>query len=130
MEGLVSWVALFGAGGTIIALITFWLNRGRAEVEGLAEAKLAREEAKGAHSVATTALAKVELLTAQLNEARLEFAREYVNHKDLAASETRLATAIDGLKTEFRGLNERLDRMLEYMISHGTESCANFKTRP
>jgi hypothetical protein len=106
MQDVLTWGALIGAGGAIIAIITFWMNRGKAEAEALAKAE-------GAHSIALSALTKTELLSTQLNESRLEFARDYVNHKDLAAAEARSADLMNGVRSELRGMNDRLDRVIE-----------------
>ena len=73
------------------------MNRGRAEAE---------------------ACAKAELVAGQLADARIEFARDYASHKDLAAAEMRYATALDSLRTELRGMNERLDRIIEKFAQH------------
>ena len=51
MQDILSWGALIGAGGSIIAIITFWMNRGKAEANALAKAE-------AAHSVAVAATAK------------------------------------------------------------------------
>jgi len=77
---------------SLVAIVTFWMNRGKAEAD---------------------ALTKVEIVSAQLAETRIEFARDYASHKDLAAAEVRYAAALDSLRTELRGMNERLDRIIE-----------------
>lgn len=99
-------IALAGACASIIAIVTFWMNRGKAEAESLAKAE-------GAHSISLAALAKVDLLSVQLSEARIEFARDYASHADLAAADVRYAAALDSLRTELRGMNQRLDRILD-----------------
>src|SRR6266403_1010010 len=101
MQEILTWGALIGAGGSVIAIITFWMNRGKAEADTLAKAETASQ-------MAAAALARSELVSSQLAEARIEFARDYASHKDLAAAEMRFATALDSLRTELRGMNERL----------------------
>lgn len=110
MNDVLTWGALIAAGGSIVAIITFWLNRGKAEAETAAKAD-------SAHQMATVALAKAEFVGLQLNDTRLEFVRDYATHKDLTDSETRYATAIDGLRVELRGMNDRLDRIIEGFIN-------------
>ena len=85
--------------------------RGKAEADALTRAD-------GAHCVAAAALAKVDLVAAQLAEARIEFARDYASHKDLAAAELRYAAALDSLRSELRGMNERLDRIIDRFSQH------------
>jgi hypothetical protein len=87
MQDLLTWGALIAASGSIIAIITFWMNRGKAEAE-------ASTKADAAAARATAALAKAELVSAQLAEARIEFARDYASHKDLGAAEMRYAAAL------------------------------------
>lgn len=106
MPDVLTWGVLIAAGGSIIAIVTFWMNRGKAEAEASAKAD-------AAVGTANVALAKAELVSRQLAEARIEFARDYASHKDLAAAEMRYATALDSLRTELRGMNERLDRIIE-----------------
>jgi hypothetical protein len=104
--GLLTWGALIAASGSLVAIVTFWMNRGKAEADALAKAD-------AASATAHAALAKAEAVSAGLAEARIEFARDYASHKDLAAAEVRYAAALDSLRTELRGLNERLDRIIE-----------------
>lgn len=111
MTDALSWGALIAASGAIVTIISFWINRGRAEAEALALAKNASDNA-------LAALAKTSLLSEQLAEARIEFARDYASHKDLAAAEVRFANALDNLRTELRGMNDRLDRMIENFKPH------------
>jgi hypothetical protein len=106
MQDILTWGALVAAGGSLIAIITFWMNRGKAEAEACAKA----DAASGA---AHAALAKADQVASELVDARIAFASEYARQRDLVASETRFATAFDGLRTELRGTNDRLDRILE-----------------
>lgn len=110
MTEMLSWVALLGSGGSLAATVTFWFSRGKAEAEAAAKAD-------GAAATASAALARAELVSAQLAEARVEYARDYASHKDLAAAEMRFAAALDSLKTELRGMNGRLDRIIENFTS-------------
>jgi hypothetical protein len=99
------------ASGSLVAIVTFWMNRGKAEADALAKAD-------AANATAHAALAKAEAVSAGLAEARIEFARDYASHKDLAAAEVRYAAALDSLRTELRGMNERLDRIIERFTQH------------
>jgi len=106
MQDVLTWGALIAAGGSLAAIGTFWMNRGKAEADALARADAAT-------ATANVALAKAEIVAGQLAEARIEFARDYASHKDLAAAEVRYAASLDSLRTELRGMNERLDRIIE-----------------
>jgi signal transduction protein with GAF and PtsI domain len=111
MQDILTWGALIAAGGSIIAIITFWMNRGRAEAEACAKAAAAA-------TTAGVALSKAEHASVLLAETRIEFARDYASHKDLSASEMRFAGAVDSMRTELRGMNERLDRIIEKFVQH------------
>jgi hypothetical protein len=111
MQDVLTWGALIAASGSLVAIITFWMNRGKAEAEAAAKADAAAATAR-------TALAKAELVAEQLADARIEFARDYASHKDLAAADMRYANALDSLRTELRGVNERLDRIIERFTLH------------
>ncbi len=113
MQDVLTWGALIAASGSLVAIVTFWMNRGKAEAEASAKADAAT-------SAATAALAKAELVSGQLADARIEFARDYASHKDLAAADMRYAAALDSLRTELRGMNERLDRIIEKFAQHST----------
>ena len=111
MQDVLTWGALIAASGSLVAIVTFWMNRGKAEAESAAKADAAA-------AAATAALAKADLVASQLAETRIEFVRDYASHKDLAAAEVRYATALDSLRTELRGMNERLDRIIEKFAQH------------
>lgn len=113
MQDVLSLGALAGSIGSIIAVVTYWMNRGKAEAETRAAATAAQATATSAQGLAQTAIARAELVTAQLSEARIEFARDYASHKDLAAAENRSAATMDAIRTELRGMNDRLDRVID-----------------
>ena len=103
------WVALagvLGAAGSLVVVITFWINRGKAEGEMHAKVNAAQSEL-------AVVSAKVDLVSSQLAEARIDFATNYATHKDLAAAEVCYATALEGLRGELRGMNDRLDRIID-----------------
>ena len=113
----VPWAALVAAIGALIAVITFWFQRGK-EIGQLEERLTARRDdvdAKMANlqSVGISALGKAEMAMAQMSEMRVEIAREYVSHRDLVAAEARSASALSEVRGELRGMNDRLDRIIE-----------------
>ena len=105
-----------GDGAAVLRCLTEEDTRANVELSNAeaAAAKRARElEQATGRAGAHAALAKAEIVSAQLAETRIEFARDYASHKDLAAAEVRYAAALDSLRTELRGMNERLDRIIE-----------------
>jgi|SRR5581483_1243838 len=108
MQGIVTWGALIAAGGSMVAVIRFWMDRGAAQAE-----------AKQAAIVASTAVAKADLLERAFNDYRVEAERRIgevvkplASHSDLAESERRVAQAIDAMRGDMRNVVERIDRLL------------------
>ena len=48
VPGVLTWGALIAAGGSLAAIVTFWMNRGKAEAEALAKADAASATAHAA----------------------------------------------------------------------------------
>jgi hypothetical protein len=104
-QDLLTWGALIASTGSVATCVgMIW--------RGAVASAMTRGKATAAEATATTALGQVALIREQLTDARLEIAREYATHKDLAASEMRIGEALAGLRQEVRGLNDRLDRVI------------------
>lgn len=99
MNEVLSWGALIGAAGSIIAIVTFWMNRGRAEGENSATASDAKKMALEAHI-------KIGALDAAFGLYRENVAKEYVSRSTLHEVEIRITGAIDRI-------TDRLDRIIE-----------------
>lgn len=99
MNDSLTWVALVGAAGSIVAVITFWMNRGRTEGENSATATDAKKIALEAHT-------KISALDAAFGIYRERVAADYVSRTTLREVETRITDAIDRI-------GDRLDRMME-----------------
>jgi hypothetical protein len=115
VQDALTWGALVLAGGSLVGVISFWMNLGKALAKG-----------EAASTLAGAAIAKCEMLASQLADARVEDAREYATHNALAAVETRFVRAVDELKIEQRGTNERLDRIIEN-VDEGAAYAASLK---
>lgn len=122
---IVSWVALFGAGGTLLGLISFWMQRGKEQQEAMGEAKSARETAASVATQVQAAIARITFLeqnlhTAQLDASNkyLEFADKFASNKDLAAVDARVGVALETVKTECREINRRLDSVLDHLMAN------------
>jgi hypothetical protein len=107
------------AGSSIVAWITFWMKIGsrlsageQAQVLVTALAPKV-QTAESAYQLASAAVAKAELFHQQFNDYKVEAARDFVTSKDLAHAETRMTVAVESMRVEVRGMNERLDRLLE-----------------
>jgi hypothetical protein len=48
MQDVLTWGALIAAGGSLVAIVTFWMNRGKAEADALAKADTANATAHAA----------------------------------------------------------------------------------
>lgn len=103
---VLTWGALIAGLGSLATLITFWVNRGRAE--GAAEARLASAEAATVDSkrIALEAHAKIALLEGSFGVYRERIAAEYVSRQTLREVEDRISGAIEKL-------GDRLDRSFE-----------------
>lgn len=97
---------LIVSGSSIIAIITFWMKIG---------ARLATGET--ALQIANATVAKTEFLSREIADYKVEAAKEFVTSKDLAHAETRMTVAVESMRVEVRGMNERLDRFLETVMS-------------
>lgn len=127
MDQVLTWGAIIGSLGAITAAITFWVNVGKAQQKAASDAESARADVKSikedvkalwegagsAKTIAAAAVVKSDLLLVTLNDARLEFARDYVNHKTLNATEERMAAAVESVKTELTKVNDRLYQILD-----------------
>lgn len=127
MNEVLTWGAVFGALCAIIASIKFWMDLAKAQQKAESDAESARDDIKelkesikeattdaaAARTIAAAGGAKYDLLSSTLSDARLEFARDYVNHKALTATEERMASAVESVKTELTKVNDRLYQILD-----------------
>lgn len=91
----ITWGSLILAGGSLVAVVKFWMDLGAA----VDRAKRAEEA--------------VALLQRELQMFSQRAMENFATVKDLAAAEARFATAVDGMRNDFRALTDRLDRILE-----------------
>jgi hypothetical protein len=81
------------------------MDRGKAEATA--------ESAK----IATIALgARLEIVTASLTDFKVEVANKYATGNALESAEKNMTDAMNGVRDEVRGLNQRLDRIIEAML--------------
>lgn len=106
MTEALTWAAIIASLGSITTFITFWIKMGRDQ----AATKSAAESAK---AISTAALGKVDILSAQLAEYKVEVARDFASASDLKDVERRLVSAVDNLGARFDRMAERLDRFLD-----------------
>lgn len=105
MSDLVQWGALIAAVSACIAIAKFWIDRGKAE-----------EKAESAKLTALALHARVEIIAASLTDFKVEVAQKYATGASLEAAERQMTEAMNGVRDEVRGLNQRLDRIIEAMI--------------
>lgn len=123
MEGSIGWVALFGVGGTVLALVAFWMQRGKEQQEAISEAKAAREAAAAVAATVGAINARCSLIEQQVHAVQLDFANKYLefadrfaSNKDLQAVDARVGVALETVKTECREINRRLDSVLDHLM--------------
>lgn len=123
MEGSIGWVALFGVGGTVLALVAFWMQRGKEQQEAISEAKAAREAAAAVAATVSAVNLRCTFIEQQVHSVQLEFANKYLefadrfaSNKDLQAVDARVGVALETVKTECREINRRLDSVLDHLM--------------
>lgn len=105
MKELLTWGGLIASGGSIAAVIKLWLSVGE---------KLQKAEDAARQSQA--ALSAVATLNADLSSHKVMVAQEYVTLKAMEGVEERFSKAVDGLREEMRGMNQRLDQFLSLVL--------------
>lgn len=127
MNDYLTWGAMIGALGAIIASVKFWMDLGSAQQKSASDAaqarldvanlkedvKAVRDEASQARTVAAMAAGKNDLLLTELHGIQLKFAQEYVSHNALTATEERMACAVESVKRELTTVNDRLYQILD-----------------
>jgi NOL1/NOP2/fmu family ribosome biogenesis protein len=105
MNEVIPLAALVASITACVAIAKFWLDRGKIE-----------EKATSASLTALALGARLEIVTNSLTEFKVEVAREYVTGRSLDAAEKQMTDAMNGVRDEVRGLNQRLDRIIEAML--------------
>lgn len=104
MNEFLTWGAVLGAGGSIVALIKFFMSLGALE-----------SEIKDTRSATTSAAAEAKFAAIQLADFKLTVTKEFASQTALSAAETRFLQAVEGMRSDFRNMSERLDRVLDNM---------------
>lgn len=115
MNDFLTWGALILAGGSIIAIITFWMNLG----SRLTTAEL---KAQAAETLAREASAKYEAISHEYANYRVGLEVKIAIVKTLAeanttaltAAENRMAKAIEDVVDRLDGFNSRVDKLLDH----------------
>lgn len=107
MGEVLTWGALIVAGASLLAWVKFWMDIGAD-----------RQQVKNVNALATATMAKVEILSSNLAEFKIEAARDFASSNDLAEAERRFASAVDSLGARFDRMAERLDRVLDSIRPH------------
>lgn len=94
VQDFLTWGALVMAGGSIIAVVRFWIDIGRAY-----------QRADDANKAASLMAANISLLTERFNAFQVECARTYV-------SAGALQDAMRGISDRLDGVTQRLDSII------------------
>lgn len=103
MQDILTWGAVIAAGGSLIAVIKFWMAMGAA--------------ASKANSAADTAIllaAKLELHILAVADFKVEVAQTYATSRALDATE---ASLVRGLEKAMEGVYSRLDNITQRLDS-------------
>lgn len=111
---LVTWVSLIAASGSVIALVTFWMNWA---------SRITSAEKEASEAKATVALlnGKHEILSRDIVDYRIGLeariatvsTKADMNNSQMMQLETRIAKGLDEVKDIVGSLQGRLDRILE-----------------
>lgn len=105
----VSWAAVGGGCAVIMAIVTvmgFWM-RFSDRVSAVEAA------AAGAHVEAATAKIKAETLQRDFTDYQTRAAGMFITDSELGQTERRISAQVEEIKLDIRGMNDRLDRVLE-----------------
>ena len=104
----ISWVAVSAICASIVAILTVLKFHGKASDRiGAAEGKA------GAASILAAALqVKLENLQSELSNYKVEAAKYFISANEMTHLEARFASWIGDIKTDIRGMTDRLDRVL------------------
>jgi glutaredoxin 2 len=97
VNDLLTWGALIAAGGSLVAVGKFWIDMGKSQ-----------QVAEDARILVTAALAKLELLTSNINEYKVTAAQTYATNAALKEAEQSLARSLENTS---QGIYQRLDNM-------------------
>ena len=101
---LLTWGAVIGSCGSIIALIRLWMDLGAAVAK-----------ANEAQHNALMMTAKIDLLGSSLADYKVQAASQFASYTALQIAETRFSNAVEGMRSDFSQLTLRLDRLIERM---------------
>lgn len=106
MNDVLTWGAMIVAGGSIVAVISFWMNLGKGQGEFGAKITSLERDLADSKSIGLAAHAKIATLEASFGLYRERVAAEYVSRQTLREVEDRISGAIEKL-------GDRLDRSFE-----------------
>lgn len=125
--------AVVAALGSAAAWCTLLIARGRSEAKSEESAESAARKAAEAHSTSLAAVAKAELISAQLSEFKLEVAEKYVSSKAADAIEGRITSEVhqlsEDVKSSMTEINRRFDTLTKTLIETLASTPAGLKRK-
>lgn len=106
VNDVLTWGAMIVAGGSIVAVISFWMNLGKGQGEFGAKITSLERDLADSKSIGLAAHSKISLLESAFGVYRERIAQEYVSRQTLREVEDRISGAIEKL-------GDRLDRSFE-----------------
>lgn len=103
MDQFITWGAIIAAAGSLVAVVKFWMDMGKAHAK-----------AESAASQVAVMAAKHDLLSSTLSDFKVHVAQTYATTKALHETEQSLA---EGLERSVQGIYLRLDQMTSRLDS-------------
>jgi hypothetical protein len=122
VNDLLTWGAVIAAGGSLVAVIKFWMDMGRAYQTAEDAKKLADAVERDAKARADLISAKLDLLASNVNDYKVVVAQTYATSKALSEAEQSLARSLEsatqGIYQRLDTMNTRLDNVITMAKDH------------
>lgn len=111
MNDLLTWGAVIAAGGSIVALIRFWIDIGKVH-----------QNASDAKAQVGLLTAKLDLLSVNINDYKVTVAQTYATTRALSEAEQSLGRSLEnatqGVYSRLDAMNQRLDSVIAIAKDH------------
>lgn len=113
-QEIIAWIGAVGGSGAIVTVGKFWYDMGvkSRQLEEIGSRVAALDVELAEHKAAL-----IEH-KAELSEHKIESERAFATKAEHAALERRFTEAVEGIRSDLRGVSARIDRLLETLAKH------------